>query len=409
MKKWWQFWKSEQKMSGQQLAMLISNSSSFTSYNFLSFINEAYKLNPTVYACVQEYVKAWNSCPIIIKRNDEVIQSKSLNDLLSKPNEQQSWAEFLEQAVIYYLVGGECPMWGESVIPSRLPQEIFILRPDWLIPNLQVGSMGKVTSWQYTSGDTYSQSALIPTYALAMWKALDPVCRYRGSSPLLSAAYAIDQTNEYAKSNYSLLKNGMQPSGALSTEGNLVPETFDRLKDQFADNYQGSDNSGKPLLLEGGLKWMPFGFTMRDAEFLGGKTSAKRDICEALDVPTQLIGIDGSQTYANYEQARASFYEDSAIPLFNSFLSVLNRWLGQRAGLLPTDIICVDIDAVAALEPRRAERNKIIDTLQSISTNEKRQAMGYEPVDGGEVILVNSGLIPLELAGADVPPVNPML
>ena len=135
----------------------------------------------------------------------------------------------------------------------------------------------------------------------------------------------------------------------------------------------------------------------------------RSDICEALDVPTQLIGIDGSQTYANYEQARASFYEDSAIPLFNSFLSVLNRWLGQRAGLLPTDIICVDIDAVAALEPRRAERNKIIDTLQSISTNEKRQAMGYEPVDGGEVILVNSGLIPLELAGADVPPVNPML
>ena len=38
--------------------------------------------------------------------------------------------------------------------------------------------------------------------------------------------------------------------------------------------------------------------------------------------------------------------------------------------------------------------------MQSISTNEKRLAMGYGPVDGGDVLLVNSGLIPLEMAGA---------
>ena len=142
---------------------------------------------------------------------------------------------------------------------------------------------------------------------------------------------------------------------------------------------------------------------MRDAEFLGGKTSAKLDVCETLKVPPQLLGIEGSQTYANYEQAQGGFYEDAAIPLFNNLLASLNRWLGWRVGLKPTDIICVDIDAVAALEPRRAERNKTLDTMQSISTNEKRLAMGYEPVDGGDVLLVNSGLIPLEMAGADVP------
>ena len=40
-----------------------------------------------------------------------------------------------------------------------------------------------------------------------------------------------------------------------------------------------------------------------DTEFLGGKTSAKLDVCETLKVPPQLLGIEGSQTYANYEQA----------------------------------------------------------------------------------------------------------
>ena len=55
-------------------------------------------------------------------------------------------------------------------------------------------------------------------------------------------------------------------------------------------------------------------FNLRDAEFLGGKGIKQKDICEALGVPIQLIGIEGSQTYANYEQARAAFYEDRAIP-----------------------------------------------------------------------------------------------
>ena len=41
---------------------------------------------------------------------------------------------------------------------------------------------------------------------LMMWKAYDPLCRYRGSSPLLPCSYAVDQLNEYARSNYSLLE-----------------------------------------------------------------------------------------------------------------------------------------------------------------------------------------------------------
>ena len=48
----------------------------------------------------------------------------------------------------------------------------------------------------------------------------------------------------------------------------------------------------------------------------------QKDICEVLGVPTQLIGIEGSQTYANYEQTRAAFYEDRAIPLLNMFYLV---------------------------------------------------------------------------------------
>lgn len=406
----WKFWETEKKTSPQTLGVLIRQSSgNFTSFNFASFINEAYKQNPTVYACIQEYVKAWASCSIIIKRGDEVITNDKLTKLLSKPNESQSWAEFCEQAVIYYLAGGEAPIYGDSIIPSRPPESLQILRPDWLVPLLSTQRVNAIAEWRYTASEQGAVSMSISPANLLLWKAFDPLCRYRGSSPLSPAAYAIDQLNEYSKTNYALLKNGMQPSGSLTTEANIDEPSFDRLKEQFSETYGGSKNNGKPIILEGGLKWQPFGFNMRDAEFLGGKTSAKMDICECLDVPTQLLGIGDNSTYANYEQARASFYEDSAIPLLNSFLSSLNRWIGWRVGLQPTDVLCVDVDSVAALEPRRAERNKTMDTLQSISTNEKRLAMGFEAVDGGDVLLVNSSLIPLDMAGADIPPQNGLM
>src|SRR5210317_244400 len=126
-KKWWQFWKQEQK--SQFLNVLIrQQGANFSTYNFAQFVQEAYQQNPTVYACIQQYVSAFNSCPIIIKRGEEVINNAALMSLISQPNELQSLSEFLEQAVIYYLVGGEAPIWGDAAIPSRLPKEIFILR-----------------------------------------------------------------------------------------------------------------------------------------------------------------------------------------------------------------------------------------------------------------------------------------
>ena len=52
-----------------------------------------------------------------------------------------------------------------------------------------------------------------------------------------------------------------------------------------------------------------------------------------------------------------------------------------------------------ALEPRRTDRNKMLDTLQSITVNENVQQWDYEPKDGGDELLVNSSLVPIEMQG----------
>ena len=103
--------------------------------------------------------------------------------------------------------------------------------------------------------------------------------------------------------NKSLLKNATRPSGALVFQdgnGYLSDEQFERLQQQFYDNFSGASNSGKPLILEGGLKWQETSNAERFEKFLELKDSSARDIAVAFNVPPQLLGINGDNTYTTH-------------------------------------------------------------------------------------------------------------
>ena len=316
----------------------------------------------------------------------------------------QSWEKFLTQMIGSHDIAGEGDVLkigiGQSV-------ELWPLRPDWL--EITTFSMGLPVTCSYTPSDTYEEST-VKQYQfseLMIWAEYNPLFRWRGLSPLYSAAYSIDTLNEYAKSNKAMLENGMTPSGVLWTDSEVSDTSFNRLQEQFNGKYAGAKNSGKPMILDGGLKWQGMSFSPRDMEFVSGKRLSQLDVCQVLRVPPQIIGIEGSQTFANYEQARAAFYEDEVIPMVNGLLSELLNFLRKDFKIPPTYKLIVDTDGITALEPRRAERNKVIDGLTSLKVDEKRAAMGYDSTEGGDVILVDSNKIPLDMAGADIPPLAP--
>ena len=59
-------------------------------------------------------------------------------------------------------------------------------------PTTQVGA---VAGWRYTTRRHQTQSMDISPANLMMFKSFNPLCRYRGLSPLNPAAFAIDQLN----------------------------------------------------------------------------------------------------------------------------------------------------------------------------------------------------------------------
>ncbi len=147
-------------------------------------------------------------------------------------------------------------------------------------------------------------------------RAFHPLDDHYGAGNLEAAAQAIATHNAAARWNRALLDNAARPSGALVFEGEtLSAEQFERLKQEMETGFAGAANAGRPMLLEGGLKWQPLSLSPADMDFAGSHAAAARDIALAFGVPPMLLGLPGDNTYANYREANRALWRLTILPL----------------------------------------------------------------------------------------------
>jgi len=138
------------------------------------------------------------------------------------------------------------------------------------------------------------------------------------------------------------------------------------------------------LLLEGGLEWKPLSLSPKDMDFIEAKHAAARDIALALGVPPMLLGIPGDNTYSNYQEANRTFWRQTVLPLVARMAKAFSAWLGPAySGKLQ---LRADVDKIDGLSVEREALWKRLETASFLSRNEKREAVGYGPVDGGDAI-----------------------
>ncbi|NDG05306.1 MAG: phage portal protein, partial [Alphaproteobacteria bacterium] len=221
-------------------------------------------------------------------------------------------------------------------------------------------------------------------------KNFHPTDDWYGLAPLEAALLAIDQHNAASQWNMAMLNNGARPSGALvyapkEGPGTLTEDQVQRLKNELEENYQSSRNTGRPLLLEGGLDWKPLSLSPQEMDWLKGRDMASRDIALAFGVPPQLIGVPDAQTYANYQEARLALYEDTILPLAYRLMGALGAWLTD---LFHEELtLTIDADAIAALTARRDTLWEKLRRADFLTLNEKRAALGYSALPEGDQIM----------------------
>ena len=364
--------------------------------NYREFANEAYAKNVVAYRAINMVAHAAASVPIKLLQfvsNKEVkpIYRHPMLDLLLRPNPIQNGKELLESLYIYKQISGNAYLL--SVLPdkTKLPKELYALRPDRV--TIVAGNNFLPAGYKYKVDDSefyYPVNQITGKSKILHLKNVHPTSDWYGLSSIEPAAYSIDQHNQSASWNQALLQNCARPSGAFivkNSEGNpatLSQEQYSRLKELIDESVSSSLNAGRPLILEGGLEWKELSLSPKEMDYIEGKHSAARDIALAFGVPPQLLGIPGDNTYSNLQEARASFWEQTVVPLAENTVDHIGRWL--KSYYEENLELMIDEDNITALTSKRDALWDRLEKSSFLTINEKRMQVGLGPVTGGDVI-----------------------
>lgn len=370
--------------TAQVLAFESGGRARWTPRDYAALAREGYLANAIVHRAVRLVAENAASCSFLVYEGAQEQPAHPLSQLMARPNPRQDGASFFEALYAHLLLAGNA--YVEAVSLGDEVRELYALRPDRM--KVVPGADGWAEAYEYgVAGRSVrfdqTTSAIPPILHLTFFHPLDD---HYGLAPIEPAAIAIDTHNAAAHWNKALLDNAARPSGALvysGPEGTVLSDSqFDRLKRELTDTYQGAVNAGRPLLLEGGLDWKAMSLTPKDMDFLEAKQSAAREIALAFGVPPMLLGIPGDNTYANFQEANRVFWRQTVLPLASRIGASVGRWLSPQAG--EELRIVVDTDRIDALAFDRAALWERIAAAPFLTLNEKREATGYAPLEGGD-------------------------
>lgn len=372
--------------------------------NFKAYADEGYRKNAIVFRCVNEIANGAAAIPFEVFQGDIKLERHPLISLLERPNPLQAGVEYFQSLYSYLLLSGNSYALQSDV--NGVPRELHILRPDRI--EIKPSDTAIPSAYRYKLNNQvvreYPADPLTGASEIKHFKLWNPLDDYLGLSPLMAASIDVDQHNMIAKHNIALLANGARPSGAIvfrpTDDAGMRQLLSDGQRQQIQSDlqsrFQGVNNAGKPVLLEGDFDWKEMGMSPKDMDFLSQMNMSAKDIALCFGIPSQLIGVPDAQTYANVQEARLALYEETIIPLAKRIESDLNEWLAPYFG---DDIsIRYAIDEIPALtERRRRTYENVVQAVREgiISRNEARDRLGLEPISGGDEVFIAANLFPL--------------
>jgi len=270
--------------------------------------NNAQKI-ATVFSCVNIKANALAVIPIktykIGKNGKEEYKKHSLYNLLRyEPNPT------LVSSLYKKIISQDLDLRGNhySQIVRNGLGEIISLNP------LIADNMSLTISTSGKKLFVYSEQPIPANKILHIYDIPDAT-GHKGLSKIEYAKQTLEFANNTSAHGNKLFKNSATPSGAFETDGTLGEEAFKNLKESIEKKYSGLENSGRPLLLEGGLKFKPLTITNSDSEWLASRKFNREEIGALFGVPASMLNDPTAVAYGNLEAKFMEFYSGTVFPL----------------------------------------------------------------------------------------------
>lgn len=359
----------------------------------------------TYWSCVRLHGETVGTLPIGIfeKAKDGSKQPAShwLSDLLQdSPNAEQTASEFIESQVVSMCIHGN----AYSLKDKRDDKSIISLTPLSGAPgdmNRRRDAQG-VLRYSFTHrGRHYSDLTEDDIFHV---RGFGDDGNGGGLSVVQYARQSLAIAEGVEASSGATFRNGMK-SSIFFTAPPGVKMNADQRKDfrtAFIDPYVGGEatNAG---LLEQGFDVKTVSLPPKDAELLLTRRFSVEDICRWLRTPPVLIGhsADGQTMWGSgVEQIMLGWLTLGLRPYLTRYEKSIKKRL-----LRPVDRargIFAEFNVEGLLRADSAGRAALMSSLAQnglLTRNEGRALDNRPPMDGGDVLTVQSNLVPLHMLG----------
>ena len=380
-----------------------SGAPSYPEASFENMVRFGWRRNELIFACVSKTAATASFVSLVVKgANDKPIDDHPLRQLIRRPNPFMDEFDLWYAVVCYQKLAGGAYFEKERDRAGRVIR-LWPLRPDWVRPIR--------SQKEFIGGYEYVIPGRDPVTLAARdvldFRLFDPLNQYRGYPPAAVAGRVGDVDNATTDYLKLFMEQGGMPPGLLTTKQKLLDQDVSDIRRRWGERYGGATHWLEPAVLDSDAQYQQVGMSFKDMGFEVLDARSEARICMVMNVPAIIvgakIGLDRA-TYSNYGEARLAWWEDTLIPQYRNFESVIANDLAPEFGAgLTVGFDLGDVPALKEGEDSKWGRANEGLSRGYLTVNEARQVVGLETIgEPGDRFLRPSGATEIGLDGEPV-------
>lgn len=221
-----------------------------------------------------------------------------------------------------------------------------------------------------------------------------------GISPLDYLRCTIENGRATQEFINKFFKNGLSIKGIVQYVGDLDEKAKKTFRKEFESMSNGLENAHSISLLPFGYQFQPISLSMADAQFLENSKLTKRELAATFGMKSYHLNDLERATFNNLTEQQKDFYVTTLQSSLTVYEQEIQDKLFSQYETLQDVKAEFNVDTILRSDIKtRYEAYRIGIQGGFIEANEARRRENLPPVEGGDRLLVNGNMIPIEMAG----------
>lgn len=324
--------------------------------------------------------------------------------LEARPNPIDCSWTFRYKLAMFLRLAGEAYRWNVPGTGVDYPVESYIIPSHWVWPiHGQAGGDTLIEAYEVRPTSTYMPTEngfywfggaagkwKIPAEQMVQYFLPGPHSMVGGYSPIGACSMWTDCTDNIDRSRIFKFQNDAFPNVAVVFDKDIDPDDIsepeiERLQMMIAEKYGGVHRTGKPAVLGPGMSLQVLSATPRDMDYCEGFAQMRDSLMAAHRTGPIILGLGNETTHAAGKAVRAGWHTSTITPMTKLFGQVETEHMCRQ---FDDDLICYWPNSIPEdVEFEHTQRKDMVDR-NVLTINEARAQIGLEPMDGGDVTLV---------------------